>query len=1142
MSDKNRTRKQLENESESIYKTTFEAAAEGIMIADIETKRFLHVNQAICQMLGYSKDELLGMTVMDIHPKDSLEEIMTGFDAQARGERKCLTYPCLRKDGTIIYTDITAAPATIDGRECNIGFFTDVTERVFAQEALRESNENLKKAQSLAQIGDWKWTIAADKVTWSEELCNLFGYDANIPAPPFSQMAGFYTPASWKLLNEVVARAVNTGKPYEIETDQIRTDGTLIHTLTRGQADLDASGKVIGLHGTVQDITDSRKVREQLATSEVRYRRLFETAQDAILILDGDTGKIIDANPFIKDLLGYSLEELQGKNLWEIGELKDTLASKISYQQLYENGYNRWDNLPLVTRDGRNISVEVVANAYNVDHSHVIQCNIRDMTESEKSNKMLSESEMKFRILAEESPNMVFINRKGRIIYANQRCEEIMGYTKEELYSPGFDFLTLIAEEDRGKVIANLNKHMSGQDVLPYDYTLVTKNGRRLNVVLATKLIYYEDGKAIVGIITDITERKKAEEAIRVQSEMMDLQYDSVYVCDLEGNITYVNRAACLAHGYTQEEFLNMNLTDIDDPESAKLVTPRLKQILENRSATFEINHLCKNGSLIPLEAHASLIEISGKKMVMNVSHDITGRRQAQKEAEAHLQTIAKKAKEWQDTFNAVTDSVMLISPRHEFLRVNRSVAETTGKKPEELIGKKCYELMHGLSGPISGCPCLETMTTQAPSSKEIIHRGRSYIAIASPIMDENGEITALAHTIKDITDSKHMEEERNKTEKLDSVGKLAGGIAHDFNNVLTGILGNIQLARSYLKGNVKDLAEEVLSEAERESLRAKNLTQQLLTFSRGGAPIKKAMKIDSLLRESATFALRGSNISPKFTIADKLWEIEGDEGQINQVISNLVINAKQAMPSGGAIKIRATNVTIKANQIPPLPESTYVEMSIEDNGIGIPKGYFDKVFEPYFTTKQTGNGLGLATSFSIIKNHGGTITFDSELGKGTTFHVYLPAAKGKTREEMIAPSAADPTQSQRTLHGRILVMDDEDSILTLITRMLVDSGYEVETSKNGDEAVEKYSEAKKSGKAFDAVILDLTVPGGMGGKEAIAKLLEIDPDVKAIVSSGYANDPVMAHYKEYGFSGMVTKPYNINLMKEKLNSILTSK
>jgi CheY-like chemotaxis protein len=315
--------------------------------------------------------------------------------------------------------------------------------------------------------------------------------------------------------------------------------------------------------------------------------------------------------------------------------------------------------------------------------------------------------------------------------------------------------------------------------------------------------------------------------------------------------------------------------------------------------------------------------------------------------------------------------------------------------------------------------------------------------------------------------------------------------------------------------------------------MRAKDLTQQLLTFSKGGIPIKKNIRCAELIKETAAFTLSGSNVRCEFSLLEDLWSVEIDEGQISQVINNLVINADQAMPEGGIIKISAENVTVGTEEALSLQEGNYIKITIQDQGIGIPKDHLNKIFDPYFTTKHKGSGLGLAVAYSIIKNHEGHLGVESELGVGSTFTIYLPASQ----KQPLTKKEAE--KKVITGKGKILVMDDEEVIREAIDEILTHLGYQVEFARNGEEAIALYKNTKGSRQTFDAIIMDLTVPGGMGGKDAIQKLIEIDPEVKAIVSSGYSTDPVMADFEKYGFSGVVAKPYNIRELSETLYRII---
>ncbi len=401
----------------------------------------------------------------------------------------------------------------------------------------------------------------------------------------------------------------------------------------------------------------------------------------------------------------------------------------------------------------------------------------------------------------------------------------------------------------------------------------------------------------------------------------------------------------------------------------------------------------------------------------------------------------------------------------------------------------------------------------------------------ARVVRDEAGRPLYYEGSLEDITEQQRMKEELVKATRMESLLILAGGVAHDFNNILTAIIGNISVAKQYLRA--EDPVYQILQDAELASLRAQGLTRQLLTFSRESAPLKEPLDLGRVIRNAVEFALRGSPSRCACVLPDGLWTVEADETQIVRVLHNLILNADQAMPGGGLIQVQAENVLLSSDSPLNLKPGRYVHISVRDHGPGIPPELLDRIFEPFFTTKASGTGLGLAISASIMEKHGGTITVESEVGSGATFHLYLPAS-----EKAIVPAAGEavpPAKGQ----GRILVMDDEGIVRQITTRMLEYLGFRCETVADGAEAIARYIEALEQSDPFDVVILDLTVPDGTGAVQTLKRLRAIDPEVRAIVSSGYTNDLVVAHYQKHGFAGLLIKPYQIEDLARALRRVL---
>ncbi|MCB2181143.1 MAG: GAF domain-containing protein [Desulfobulbaceae bacterium] len=470
--------------------------------------------------------------------------------------------------------------------------------------------------------------------------------------------------------------------------------------------------------------------------------------------------------------------------------------------------------------------------------------------------------------------------------------------------------------------------------------------------------------------------------------------------------------------------------------------------------------------------------------------------------------------------------------------RWNKIFNKISGYTDQEIASNKAPDFYYSAEEKNKAAAVIDLLKRHGKASVELslISKDRQQIpfeysaALVQNPLDAQPLIIAIG---RDLTERQKMEQELLKAQKLESIAILAGGIAHDFNNLLTGILGNISLAGRLANQDKK--LHRYLTNAKKASCRAQDLTQQLLTFSKGGMPVRKSVDLPCIIKETTDFLLHGSNIACRFLLPDDLWSAEVDEGQISQVFQNLLLNATQAMPEGGQITITANNFLTSPDCNLPLQEGHYILISVGDQGCGVSVEHISKIFDPYFTTKQQGSGLGLATCYSIVKNHNGHISVESESGTGTTFHIYLPAATKKQK----CKKSSSPEKLEK-MNKKILIMDDEKDIRDVASFMLQEIGCDVALAHDGCEAINQYRHALERAQPFDAVIMDLTIPGGMGGKEAVEELLRIDPDTRVIASSGYSNDPVMANFSQYGFKGCLGKPYTFTRLVKTLQDIFT--
>lgn len=748
--------------------------------------------------------------------------------------------------------------------------------------------------------------------------------------------------------------------------------------------------------------------------------------------------------------------------------------------------------------------------------------------------------------LAQTSQDLIWqCDVQGRYTYLNPSWETTFGYTIDEMIGRSFsDFQSLeIAKRD----LAEFAQILLGGSVTEYESITLSKSGKKIHVVLNAKCA--RDAKGVIvgarGTAYNITQRKQAEENLKIVANRFQSMIDNaplgahLYELQPDNRLIFsgANQSADTILQVKNNQFIGKtieeafpNLAATDVPESYKKVAHTGEPFNSE-----QIIYADDKGIAGAFEIAA--FQTAPHKMAV-LFRDVTEKKKME-------EALFASERRFKELVRNASDSVTVLNKDRIQIYVSDVVEKMVGFKPIEL----------------TNIPVIETMIHPEDKQRveetflKILHEGQGIVAYRHKHKNgswvhleawgtnqlENPDIRGVVVNVRDITERKLAEEEReklnqqiNQMQKLESLGLLAGGIAHDFNNLLGGMFGFVELAKLHLDDNKPHEARDELIEALGVFERTKALTRQLLTFAKGGAPIRFPRDLTPLIKTSAQFALSGSTVSSTCSIAQDLWACDCDENQIGQVIDNIIINAQQAMPLGGTILISAENMSIDEKRVATgLQAGNFVKISIKDKGIGIAKDLLPKIFDPFFTTKAMGHGLGLATVYSIVKRHGGWIEVESEPGTGTTFLIFLPASQAKIFTEQ------NTKANEYKSIGRILIMDDESFMRDTESAMLKSIGFEVAQAKDGQEALALFSWAHANGKPFIVSILDLTIPNGMGGEEAVKEILKIDKTAIVIVSSGYADDPVMMSPADYGFTAKIEKPFRraelIKMLSENL-------
>lgn len=662
-----------------------------------------------------------------------------------------------------------------------------------------------------------------------------------------------------------------------------------------------------------------------------------------------------------------------------------------------------------------------------------------------------------------------------------------------------------------------------------------------------------------ISLLNEMNEKVKTASRLEVFGKFAQAAGQGFFMTDLDGRITYANPAMCGITGCAApEELIGRNIFDYYENVFKDILDKQIRPVLKRKNTWMgELVFKTDDSRKIDIIQNVFLIRDNHGKALLfaTVITDITERKRIESIIQSQKERIQDQYTELEtrnlelvNTHKRLVDSNLALSREKELLATTlRSIADgvittdSTGRvtlmnhtaeiiagvKAADAAGKSVKELLELVNendGTVFENPVITAINTGAlasPANDSVIIDAKGsfkyVVASAAPIYDVEQNMSGTVLVLRDVTERRKMEKELIKSMKIESLGIFAGGLAHDFNNLLTAVMGNISLASRLAKDDEKILS--ILNDALNASLSARELTQQLLTFSRGGEPVLSVESLGQLLVRATDFIMSGSDIQVVYGIQEDLWSGMIDRGQFNQVIYNIVLNARQAMDGGGILTCAARNFPHSGGEL-PMEEGNYVRIDITDTGPGVPPEILKNIFDPFFTTKEDGNGLGLAIAFSIVQKHGGHVALESALCKGSTFSIYIPA----TAEKPV--SAETESIAEGFGKGKILVMDDDPAVADIAILMLEHLGFEGDWAEDGAEALQRYAAATEKGESYRAVIMDLTVPGGMGGLEAVRLLKERDPTAIVFVSSGYSNDPVMADHRDYGFDGVLSKPY----------------
>ena len=1067
------------------------------------------------------------------------------------------------------------------GRWLLFGVMVDVSALKLAEEARRASETQLKQLLNRADCMLWQAQVtesASGVLDW-----NLFVPHSSLYQELFGEVANGRPTLNWNDLGvpesremaERAAKAIHQGHSgYEQEFHAAR--GGRGYVLREQVSITSVAPDRWSLVGVITDVTAARRAEEARRASETQLQHILDRAdcmlwQAQVTDVDGTMSWRFDVPASGLQRRIFECEGIAGSPVLyenerftvpEIAEIHTLGAAALrSGAPGYEHEFR------IVKRDHTYWVHERGTITRQGTGRWLVFGLVVDISALKEAEQVIRASEARYRDLFEGAVEGVFQSTpEGRFVSVNPSLARIFGCATPDEFLVWTEMgarSLYVSPNRRQEFFFQLGERDSVAD---FQSEVCCRDGSLRWISENVRAVRDAGGRLLhlQGFLTDVTERRKALMAIQDSESRYRALFENIPVAIFKLDLSGLGR---ILQGWHASGVRDVTAHMVSHPGEFAALAASVKVAAVNETAV----RLTKAESKAHLQGEIGrLFNMQGFGVLQRWLESMwQGQNDGEAEAElgdfvggshhTYLRWWMPRQAEWLHldhavvalvdltelnraeaalaaekerltvTLRAMTEGVITTDTGGIIQFMNRAAAELTQCDAVEAVGRPVAEVCL-LRGPRSDeafvLPLTQVLEERAlidlpPKTRILGGNGATCLVegCCAPVQDADGEVVGAVLVIRDVTVRQRFEQELERASRLESIGILAGGIAHDFNNILTAVMGNITLA--LLDAGGLATVERYLQEAERATLRARDLTQQLLTFSKGGDPVRSAVLLPEIIREVAEFALHGSRVKCEFDIPAGLWPADADKGQLAQVVQNLVINAVQAMPEGGTIRIGADNEVVGLETTRPFRPGDYVHISVADSGTGVKPEHLARIFDPYFTTKQTGSGLGLTTVYSIIRKHEGHIEVESEIGRGTTFHFWLPALREKAPEPPEAPGEAVAPMS-----GRVLFMDDEEPIVAMAGVLLRRLGLEVELARDGAEAVRKFSEAHAAGRSFDLVVMDLTVPGGVGGREAIEQLRQIDPNVRAVVSSGYSSDPVLANHRAYGFRGVVAKPY----------------